>query len=90
MSGDRTVHAVLPGHRAIVRYNVTSRWFLEYVDPDNPVPTQITDLTVKEAAHMALDEGGQVFLNRKGGARFDKIYTTLYQQKMAELRKEKS
>lgn len=88
---DRMVHALLPDGRQIVRYNVLSKWYVETMDGDYLLDSE--QITLKEAAHMALDghlRGGWVYLGKRGGARFDKVYTTLYQQKMAELRKEKS
>lgn len=72
---DRTLHAAL-GSRELVRYDRSGKWYVETFTTLGARIGAREPRTVAAAASEAIymsSQGGQVFLGRPGGARFDAL-----------------
>jgi hypothetical protein len=74
---DRTVHAAC-GEWQVVRYDRAGKWYVEY-DPPRMRPAQ--RVSVKQAARLAVkmhrEAAGHFYLDRPGGATFDRLVDDL-------------
>ena len=65
---DRTVHGRTPEGHLIVRYDRAGKWFAE-----SEAGTGRRSLNLAAAADLATRAGGEAYLGRAGGKRFDAL-----------------
>lgn len=74
--GDRTVHALMLDRSEIVRYDRAGKWYHEHIDKWMGT-TGRKNITVREAAELAVGERAYVFTGRPGGGTFDRLVAAL-------------